>query len=95
MSEEIGFYTVYNHSDKISVLYNFGIYPKYRGKGLSKILLTSCLKIYKNRKIILFVSTDNHIALKLYQSVGFKQSMDFVPPQGEICMSLYNFEMNE
>lgn len=53
-----------------------GVIKQYRGKGIGKELLTSCLKLTKSteiEKIELEVFSDNDIALKLYASIGFKQ----------------------
>ena len=89
-SEEFGFFTLYSYSSSVVVLYNFGIYEKYRGKGYGKIMLKECLNMNKNKKIVLFVSEENKTAYKLYNSAGFKPSRDFKPPKDEICMVLIN-----
>jgi ribosomal protein S18 acetylase RimI-like enzyme len=48
--------------------------PEYRGKGISKILLDSCLeeaKEQKAKKIFLFSNSKLKTALRLYEKYGF------------------------
>ena len=53
-----------------------GVIKSFRGKGIGKELLNSCLNLAKStdiEKIELEVFSDNNIAIKLYESVGFRQ----------------------
>lgn len=64
-------------NDFIYIL-NLGLIDNYRGKGLSKILLTSCIDFViekhseKFKGIFLLVKKDNFIAKNLYESIGFE-----------------------
>lgn len=55
-------------------LHHFGIEENYRGQGLSKILLNASLEraARDGYQIKIEVHRDNHLALKLYESAGFK-----------------------
>ena len=53
-----------------------GVIKSFRRKGIGKELLNSCLNLAKStdiEKIELEVFSDNNIAIKLYESVGFRQ----------------------
>lgn len=60
-------------------LHHFGIRADYQGKGLSKILLGSSLKLAKTygMQIKLEVHKDNIKALGLYKKAGFKYLGDY------------------
>lgn len=60
-------------------LHHFGISEPYRGKGLSKILLEASLKLAAKDgyQLKIEVHRSNHIALKLYESAGFKPLGDY------------------
>jgi ribosomal protein S18 acetylase RimI-like enzyme len=52
-----------------------GVLPGYRGQGLGKRLLMACIHKAKSKgitRIQLHVRADNDVAIKLYESVGFK-----------------------
>lgn len=49
------------------------VLKKYRGLGLSKVLMNLILDQAKNNFKILRLSTKNPIAMKLYESFGFKK----------------------
>jgi len=50
------------------------MFPDYRGKGLSKILLNIFLNFVESGdKIILWVLSNNVPAIKLYHSIGFSK----------------------
>lgn len=53
-------------------LYSFGINPKHRGKGLSKILLEDNIKRFGHKKLSLEVKVNNKTAISLYEKYGFK-----------------------
>lgn len=63
--------------NNVVYLLNLGLVDEYRGKGLSKILLTSCIEYVINSHlnnyegIYLTVNKDNVLATNLYKSVGF------------------------
>ncbi|MFZ5351603.1 MAG: GNAT family N-acetyltransferase [Bacillota bacterium] len=62
-------------------IYNVGVYNNYRGMGYGKLILTHCANYIKeNRfsKASLIVKSENHNALKLYKSIGFKEIETFV-----------------
>ena len=65
------------------------ILPKYRGLGIGRKLINSCLKIVRNKslfkKITLSCFHNNHIALNLYKKLGFK----------EVGRKTYQFFINE
>lgn len=53
-----------------------GVVASYRGKGVGRKLLTTCLDQAKNvgiETVYLQVFSDNHEAIKLYEQFGFKQ----------------------
>ena len=60
-------------------LHHFGISEPYRGKGLSKILLEASLKLAAKDgyQLKIEVHRNNHIALNLYESAGFKPLGDY------------------
>jgi len=69
INEEIeGFISVQDRGE-YNYIDNFYIIPKYRNKGIGKILLNKVM-LDNTKKIRLI--TRNEIALKMYQNLGFK-----------------------
>lgn len=56
-----------------SFLMNIVVDKSLRGKGLAKRLLQYVIKVSKNERILLEVSENNEIAIKLYKAYGFKE----------------------
>nr|WP_276508967.1 GNAT family N-acetyltransferase [Entomospira culicis] len=58
-----------------------GVYttPRLRGKGLAKILFYHLFQLYivRNKALVLFVKQENRSALRLYQSVGFREKQTY------------------
>jgi len=66
--------------DKKAIIVNFGIIENYRKEGYGKILLHYLLNLAMDNdfsKVLLRVDSNNVVALKLYQSVGFKVKKEF------------------
>ena len=66
--------------DKKAVIVNFGIVEKYRKEGYGKVLLRYLLNLAMDNdfsKILLRVDSNNVVALKLYQSLGFMVKKEF------------------
>lgn len=70
-------------------IWNFEVYPKYRGKGCAKKMLKAIIDRVKDEQservwLRLLVKQSNHKAIKLYKSFGFvvaarhDHSRDFV-----------------
>lgn len=73
-NETIGYGQIIN-DDNIQCIVNFGIIPKYRGKGYSKYLLKYLLKnIYERNFTVVKIKVEskNSVAVNLYKSFGFK-----------------------
>ncbi|WP_396276637.1 GNAT family N-acetyltransferase [Haloimpatiens lingqiaonensis] len=74
MDEYIGYGQVIFEEDNIPCIVNFGIIPKYRGKGYSRYFLNYILNsVYEANYSMarIRVSSENKIALNLYSSMGF------------------------
>ena len=56
--------------DNNAFLYDFEVYPEYRGKGYSKEMLQFMIDKYDLKQ--LFVKPDNTIAINLYKKYGFE-----------------------
>ena len=57
-------------------LLNFAVDPKYRGMGIGRLMLRTLEKLARKtglKAIVLEVSTQNHVAIRLYKSEGFKE----------------------
>jgi len=55
-------------------LYSFALAESFKGKSLAKIFLSKSIYFWKTRgfkKLSLIVEKDNHVALKVYKSLGF------------------------
>lgn len=69
--------------DGIPFVVNFGVIPRYRGKGYGKLLLFHILSVLKEKNfdfVMIRVNSFNKVALNLYESVGFtlfKEIYDF------------------
>ena len=74
--EIIGFITVIKDKDHRANIINLAIHKSYQNKGYGTFLLEKTIeKLEKSKEIediILNVSQDNMIALKLYHKCGFK-----------------------
>ena len=63
--------------NNVVYLLNLGLIDEYRGKGISKVLLTSCIEyvikdhLNSYEGLYLTVNKDNVLARNLYESVGF------------------------
>ncbi|MDA3833786.1 MAG: N-acetyltransferase [Spirochaetales bacterium] len=64
----------YIHEQGYTSIYGLGILPEYRGRGLGRTLLNSIIQeaLRHTRPIRLEVDSTNELALKLYQSCGFR-----------------------
>lgn len=63
------------HEEGVYELAKMTVMPKYRGKGISKLLLQRCLQeasYLKAKRVILFSNHQLQTALKLYQQFGFR-----------------------
>lgn len=72
-NEYIGYGQLILDNDEITIV-NFGLIPKFRGKGYSKILLKKLLNIALEKgyeRVSIKVLEDNLKALCLYKSMGF------------------------
>lgn len=75
----VGFTMYAHHQDeKEGYLCRFMIDHKYQGKGYGKVALNMLLDIFKNEfqaeKGKLSLVPENEVALRLYESVGFKRT---------------------
>ena len=66
----IGEGSVCGIKDDNAFLYDFEVYPKYRGMGYSKEMLQYLIDQYDLKQ--LFVKPDNNIAINLYKKYGFE-----------------------
>ncbi|WP_068617292.1 GNAT family N-acetyltransferase [Paenibacillus tuaregi] len=59
--------------DTVSWIYGFAIYPKFRGQGIGRYILTRLIaqETAAGRDLRLEVALNNPRAMKLYESVGF------------------------
>jgi GNAT superfamily N-acetyltransferase len=70
----VGFNLVLTRSDEEEHLEAIGIHPKFRGKGLGKILLSKSIEVLQNQRaqnMSLGVDIVNIPAVKLYEQFGF------------------------
>jgi len=66
--------------DRVAIIVNFGIIEKYRQEGYGKLFLSYLLNIAKDNdfsKVSLRVDSNNLVAFKLYQSLGFNIKREF------------------
>ncbi len=76
----IGFSIIKAHNDE-TILNSIGIIPKYRNKGLTKLLLLYSLNRLKEKgvkKTLLDVTIENTSAYNLYSGIGFKKSFSTI-----------------
>ena len=66
-------YCIISIIDGQAEIINIGTQQNYRGRGVAKQLLAYALGNLQFDKMFLEVSTNNIAAIKLYQSVGFKE----------------------
>ncbi|KPU44853.1 mycothiol acetyltransferase [Oxobacter pfennigii] len=80
-----------NHPDTKPYIVNFGIITKYRGLGLSKLLLNHTLNFIKRKdfnEAYVTVDSSNKKALRLYRKTGFSKI-------GSLGMYLYNYNSSK
>ena len=70
----VGYSQIYNVTeDNLEV--GFVIHPNFQGKGLGKNLVVLTIarakELFSNRKIYLYVKSDNFKAIHIYESLGF------------------------
>jgi N-acetylglutamate synthase-like GNAT family acetyltransferase len=73
--EIVGSAALMNEGHGIFELAKMGVTEAWRGKGISKILMETCLKKAKEmggKKLTLFSNHQLQTALKLYEKYGFK-----------------------
>lgn len=68
--QHIGEGSVCGIKDDNAFLYDFEVYPEFRGKGYSKSMLQFMIDKYDLKQ--LFVKPDNTIAINLYKKYGFE-----------------------
>jgi ribosomal-protein-alanine N-acetyltransferase len=49
-----------------------GVLPEWRGQGIGRTLITACEARITTPRIRLTVRRDNHIAIRLYESLGYR-----------------------
>ncbi len=64
------------------------VYPKYFRKGIGRKLVQSILETYKPHIFTVETGRENHPAIKLYESLGFKKKYDFDTNHGVIKIRL-------
>lgn len=74
--ERIGYSQIYDvKEDQLEV--GFAISPDYQGKGYGKNLVMATIEkakeTFPDRKIVLYVKTDNPKAIYIYKKYGFKE----------------------
>lgn len=78
----IGFVTsLFNKSARISSIENLYVKKIYRGQGIGKQLLESCVERLKKRGaryIFTLVKINNNDAIKFFKKNGFKRGYEFV-----------------
>lgn len=65
----IGEGSVCGVKDDNAFLYDFEVYPEFRGKGYSKNMLQYLIDTYNLKQ--LYVNQDNFVAINLYKKFGF------------------------
>jgi ribosomal-protein-alanine N-acetyltransferase len=68
----LGFIHIENHFEITDVI-NIAVDKNYQGKGIGKKLLQYVIDNTEAEKIMLEVKVNNIAAIKLYESMGFKQ----------------------
>lgn len=68
IGEKIGYLIIFDNSDSLEIM-KIGVLPKYRKKGIGKILLEQLFE--KKKNILLEVREKNIIARKFYENNGF------------------------
>jgi len=59
---------------KTWIVANVGVHPDFQGRGIARELVRACLTLIQERggkRAILQVDADNHVAIRLYESLGF------------------------
>jgi ribosomal protein S18 acetylase RimI-like enzyme len=74
-NDHIGEGSICGIKDNNGFLYDFEVFPKFRGKGYSKEMLQFFINKYHAKS--LFVNHDNTIAINLYKKFGFKVTKKF------------------
>ena len=83
--KQIGEGSVCGIKDDNAFLYDFEVYPEFRGKGYSKEMLQYLIDQYDLKQ--LYVDQDNTIAINLYKKYGFKVD-DEVDDDGKPAYSM-------
>lgn len=63
------------HTPQVGSIQNVGITPAHRHRGLGKILVLKSIEGFRKfafKSVFLEVTADNHKAVALYESIGFK-----------------------
>lgn len=58
------------------IVANVGVHPDFRGRGIARMLMQASMQLIQERegkRVILQVDTDNQMAIRLYESLGFYQ----------------------
>ena len=84
-SKHIGEGSVCGVNDDNAFLYDFEVYPEFRGKGYSKEMLQYMIDQYDLKQ--LYVDRDNAVAINLYKKYGFKVD-DEVDDNGKPAYSM-------
>lgn len=70
-SDEILGYCAFSDEGEVIHIKSIAVHPNYRNRGIAKALIREVIKL--NKDIYLEVRVSNEIALKLYESLGFKR----------------------
>lgn len=68
---EILGYCAFSDEGKVIHIKSIAVHPNYRNNGIAKTLIKEIIKLKKD--IYLEVKVSNQIAIKLYESLGFKK----------------------
>jgi ribosomal-protein-alanine N-acetyltransferase len=83
---ELAGFCLFHEARSLGRILNLAIHPKFQGKKLGKALLYAALERLKasgDREVFLEVGTDNRVALKLYESAGFRLLRTFEDYYGD------------
>lgn len=70
--EVLGFHWTKVHPDGAGEVYVVGVTPAAQGLGLGTLLTTRGLAHLAGRDVLLYVESDNTLAVRLYHSLGFE-----------------------
>lgn len=66
---------------KTWIVANVGVHPDFRGRGIARQLMQASMALIQQRggkRAILQVDADNHVAIRLYESLGFVQERTWI-----------------